>query len=194
MADTGFLFPGTTAGIRAVTGGAYSWENPGNIVADDGNTALYSTSDAQLPSLGLAASNFDFSVIPAGATIDGIEVRVGDYIRTASVFVWTRVALILADDSDGSITNNGLVLPSTVLQTNESGGATDLWDETIDRADVQDVDWGFFVAANCDVNFNNLTIDFMQMKVYYTESAEAGPPDAWAVQTQRNSRKSGRYI
>jgi hypothetical protein len=54
-------------------------------------------------------------------------------------------------------------------RTDEAGGASDLWGETIGVSDVTDVDWGFWVSVvNPDADIENINIDFMQMKVYYT--------------------------
>ena len=122
MADTGFLFPGTAVGNRAITGGDRNWINTDNIKADDTSDATWFSISANEQSNGLAASNFDFSGIPAGSTIDGIEVRVGDYSGSSnSVFTWDVLRLILADDSDGSVNRNtDLTAPTTSDQTDGS--------------------------------------------------------------------------
>jgi hypothetical protein len=195
MPDTGFVFPSTAVGNRPITDSDLDWTTPSNVTADDTSVAeVGPLSFTQ--SRGLAATNFDFSSIPAGSIIDGIEIRVGDYVAPGGNTPWVVVRLILADDSDGSVNRFAELLGiTTTEQTDEVGGAADLWSETINLADVQNSNWGFFVGCEHQgASARNVDVDFMQMKVYYTESAEAGPPDAWAVQTQRNSRKSGRYI
>jgi len=172
MADTGFLFPGTTAGDRTITGGDSNWLNSGNITADDTSNATWEPSGLQ-QSNGLAASNFDFSSIPAGSTIDGIEIRAGDFKASVDSPAWDVLRLILADDSDGTENKNGELIAWTGSdQTDEAGGSSDLWSETIGLSDVQDVDWGFFVGGSGDGFGSLLEIDFLQMKVYFT----AAPP------------------
>ena len=171
MADTGWKFPGT--GANRPIASQVDWGNPGNVTADDGSTAAVTMGTFGL-SDGLAASNFDFSSIPAGSTIDGIETRVGDYASFEPV-IFVAGNLILADDSDGSVSKHTeLAEPSFFNTTDEMGGAAELWTETPTRTDVTDVDWGFFVAVqHFAVGIGNITVDFMQMKVYYTAGAAA---------------------
>ncbi len=165
MADTGFVFPGTTDAGRGA--GSPDWVNPDNIKADNDTDATWTEGASVSP--GLAATNFDFSVIPAGATIDGVEVRVDDYRNDTQAMTWNNLRLILADDSDGSVSKHGDILGLTTTdQTDEAGGSTDLWSETISRADVQDVDWGFFVKVDFEGVGATVEIDSLQMKVYYT--------------------------
>ena len=172
MADTGFVFPGT--GANRPIASQVDWSNPTNITADDGSNATV-TLDSQSAD-GLAASNFDFSGIVNGSTIDGIEVRVGDYeaVGPAIGWFWAAVNLILADDSDGSEDKSSELSTPFTLLTDEAGGASDLWSETISDTDVKDVDWGFFVSANKNSGSDTLNIDFMQMKVYFTEPLNTG--------------------
>ena len=173
MADTGWIFPGTAVGDRGA--GDADWSNPDNIKIDDGSDASVNLGGGPTEdSRGLAASNFDFSSIPSGATIDGIEVRVEDYlVAGGGVSVdWSNCRLILADDSDGSENKESELLdPSFSDQTDEAGGASDLWGETITRADVQDVDFGFFVGVTLVAGTPTTHVDSMQMKVFYTEAA-----------------------
>ena len=167
MADTGFVFPGTGVGNRTITGGDVNWTNPA-ITGDDGDNAFWNTSSQPEQSNGLAGSNFDFSSIPAGSTIDGIEVQVGDY-ESGGANTWEVLRLILADTTDGSVSKHADLLAITgSLQTDEAGGASDLWSETIGRTDVQDSDWGFFVGQEATEDFQSSSIDFFKMKVYYT--------------------------
>ena len=175
MADTGFLFPGTAVGNRTIADSDDpDWSNPGNITADDTSKADWANVLNNDTSHGLAASNFDFSSIPAGAVIDGIEAQIGDYNGNSigNAASWEVCKLILADDSDGSVSKHSvLIAPPTAPteQTDEAGGASDLWSETIGISDVQDSDWGFFVGTK-EVGGLDRTheIDFMRMKVYYT--------------------------
>lgn len=167
MADTGFLFPGTAAGDRVITGGDIDWANPSNITADDASDASIGVSSGSPNSRGLAASNFDFSSVEG--TIDGIETRVGDFLLSSGDVDWVVGKLILADDSDGGTSKHSALADwSGARQTSEMGGSADLWDETIGVADVQDVDWGFFLGVDWITGITSPLVDFMQMKVYFT--------------------------
>lgn len=189
MPDTGFLFPGTAVGNRPVTSSIGDWTTPNNIKADDAADAEI-TIGSFSPCRGLAASNFDFSSIPAGSSIDGIEVRLGDYIVDNNQATRHSLRLILSDNSDGT-ENKATGIPewNTFVQTAETGGATDLWTETIELSDVLNSNFGWFVNAE-DLGTVIINVDYMQMKVYYTEPPETEPlEEAWAVNMQRNRRK-----
>ena len=170
MADTGFKFPGTMVGNRAIVGADVTWTDADNAKADDGSLATCTVTGTQ-DSFGLAASNFDFSSIPAGATIDGIEIRVGDYKNsTGPTEIWPILRLILSDNSDGSDDKSAEMSAwSIFLQTDEAGGATELWGENLTRADVQDVNFGFFHDVHTLGPERNYEVDFMQMRVFYHE-------------------------
>lgn len=169
MADTGWQFPGTTSGSRGT--GTFAWVSHADITADDGNSASCSVITGPNSSQGLAGASFGFSGdIPAGATIDGIEVQVGDWAMSpADNITWTDVQLILADDSDGTEDKSSdFSAWNTTVQTEAAGGASDLWSETVDRADVIDVDWGFFIRVDGATN-DVAVVDYFRMKIYYSE-------------------------
>ena len=178
MADTGYKFPGTAVGDRAITSAVNTWGSPNNIKLDDAAEATNQSSNVDEISFGLAASNFDFTSIPIGATIDGIEVRVGDYFLAVSTqdHDWTTVRLILADNTDGSVNRFADFTDWTdTAQTDGSGNSSDLWSETINDTDVKDVDWGFFIGITSQVSVvSRAEIDFMQMKVYYSTNPSPG--------------------
>lgn len=174
MADTGFIFPGTMVGNRTISGGVQVWFQEDNAKLDDGNFASYSTVLSAVSSFGLAATNFDFSGIPSGATIDGIEIRVGDYNEdSAADFTFEVLRLILADNSDGAISKHAdLSVPTSGAQTDEAGGANDLWTESLSRSDVVDADFGFFIGMDTAATFSTINVDFMQMKVFFTPAQQ----------------------
>jgi hypothetical protein len=174
MSVTGWKFPGTMVNNRPVTGSDYDWTNADNAKADDGNSAEVELFVSDDQSSGLAASNFDFSEVPSDATINGIEVRVGDVIRDAAgTTLFTDCRLILADDSDGTETKHtpwnsfpeGPV--DQTLRTFIAGGGNDVWGETLTGADVLDVDFGFFISMKSAINHPTIDVDFMQMRINY---------------------------
>ena len=173
MPDTGWKFPGTMVGNRTVAGSDADWTNQDDCKADDGNTADLVLTGAGDISSGLAASNFDFSDVPTGATIDGIEVRIGDYIvdTVGGTPTINAVNLILADGSDGTENKSAEIAAAiTSLQTDDAGGALDLWGEALATADVTDVDFGFFVSMGLtSAVTTDFDVDFLQMRVFYHE-------------------------
>ena len=53
--------------------------------------------------------------------------------------------------------------------TDDIGGATDLWSELLSQTDVTDVDFGFFVSMLLGGTVTTeFQVDFMQMKVHYS--------------------------
>ncbi len=172
-AITSWKFPGTMVGNRAVSGSsATTWTTPDNAKADDGSNAEILLESGSEVSKGLAASNFDFSAIPADSIIHGIEVRFGDYAvdSVAGTPTINLVRLILADDSDGGEDKSAeIAAPTVALQTDEAGGSKDLWGESFTATDVKDVDFGFFISygltSGVETNFD---IDFMQMRIFYS--------------------------
>lgn len=168
IGDTGFVFPGTAVGNRVITGGDVNWVSVDNIKVDDTSTAKFQPTGLE-QSNGLAATNFDFSSIPDDVQIDGIEIQVGDFKHNVSSPAWNVLRLVLADDSDGSENKNGELIAWTGSdQTDQAGGTSDLWSETISVADVKDSDFGFFVGVEGDGAGSAMEIDFMQMRVYFS--------------------------
>ncbi len=172
MPDTGFQLP-TNNQDRAISGGTVAWFALGNLLSDGPACRFdYDTVDTQ--SRGCGALDYDFSSIPAGAIIDGIEVRVVDMQQfDPSDADWTHVHLILEDDTDGTENKVSELLPPPLDDTqltDEVGGPSDLWSETISRADVQDPDWGCFLGAIAAVSevTSKLFVNTIQMKVYYS--------------------------
>ncbi|MBN8703604.1 MAG: tail fiber domain-containing protein [Bacteroidetes bacterium] len=104
--DVAVRFQGATAGSSSLgaqaptantTGvlGSKTWSSGGNVYSNNASYATVATGTSEY----LVAKTFDFSAIPAGATIDGIQVSV-DRSRTDA----TDVALLDAwgFDSDGT--------------------------------------------------------------------------------------------
>lgn len=171
MADTGVVYPSTSVGNRTISGGTVDWSSASNIEAKDSTYA--SASLAFNLTRGLAGSNYDFSGIPAGSTIDGIEGILGTYgLGGPSSIPVSDFRLILADGSDGSENKEDEMSDWTsTYGTDTAGGASDLWGETIALSDVQDADWGLFVGADGSAGLVTVDVDSIAMKIYYTESA-----------------------
>ena len=172
VTDTGWKFPGTAADndARSIPGANSLWANESNILADDGSVASWAVGPTPPDvSYALSATNFDFSSIPTGAVIVGVEVRVGDHQQVGgSGLSWTFLQLILADNSDGTENRNAsLTAPSGSLVTDDVGGASDSWSETLRAADVQNSNFGFYVSQTGTDADDDFDVDFMQMKIYW---------------------------
>jgi hypothetical protein len=175
VSDTGWKYPASAEGDRGAQ--SITWSSADNIGGDEGQYATADFTFLGELSKGLGGASFGLGV-PAGATIDGIEVRVGDYSRVGSAGpAWLSVNLTLANKLDGvenKISDIGAGAMSTILSTAEAGGVAELWSETIDDTDVNNVNWGFNLHA--EMLFTNTTsvrVDFYQMVVYYTSEEVA---------------------
>ncbi len=157
MASTGNLFPGTGENVNRI---GQVWSNPSRITADDNSLAggftLTGGSDY------LVARNFDFSAIPAGATIVGITVRVeANESSSGSEDLFAQ----LQDASAALIGSSKTLSLTTPLAVYTYGGTSDTWGATLTHAMLQDADFGvrlWFATSH------NVSIDYVTMAVEYT--------------------------
>ncbi len=182
-ANSGWQFPATMVNNRTIAGSDADWSNADNCKADDASNATASLLSAEITS-GLAASNFDFSSVPVGADIVGIEVRVGDRRLSSGAGRYEFLNLILADDSDGSENKGANQSWSGTAATDDRGGEFDLWGETFTDTDVKDVDFGFYISTEAVFGSAGFEVDFLQMRVHWVAEAgetASGTPSLTAV-------------
>lgn len=166
MADTGWTFGGTANGAFVDRG--VFWAFVSRLNTDD-------SSFASLVFAGVGAGNtahldnYGFA-IPAGATIDGIEVQFYDYSYNSSAVDFTSVRL--TKDSGGATEvgdNNATDFtdPATTARTSTGGGASDLWGTTWSESEIENAEFGvaFYVSA---LGSSTYVQDAAAIKVYYT--------------------------
>lgn len=164
MADTGFKFPTVTGadipGFGA--GDANTWTNPSNAFADDGVYATELNAGAdQYQSYGTYAFG-----VPAGATIDGIEVVIDGKETTADV----TLTVGLQDTTGAYRTKSQNLTTSDATYT--LGGAADLWSGTWNAAEFSDSEFKMYIKYNASAG--TMSLDYVKIKVYYTAAA-SGP-------------------
>lgn len=168
MADTGFLTAGTVVSV------AGAWGNFTTLrlgTADDSRASNSATAYDPLASEGVLR-NFAFSV-PAGATINGIEVNIelspSNIADTASA----RAALSHnAGTNYTSFSSEVTVSGTTTDQSRTMGGPADTWGRTWTASEINDTT-NFYVkldAKNSTGGARNSRVDILQVKVYYTEA------------------------
>lgn len=161
--STGDVIAGT--GTSQDRSGATAWTNPSYITADDTNYAT-----ATVPTDYLIASNFNFSAIPDGSTINGITVKVNasESGTGSSNYVPQLIngaaTPTLIGSAKGAVTVNG-----TTKVTSSNGGSADVWGATLTAAIVKSSDFGVAIWSTDTVN--TLSIDWISIDVNYT------PPD-----------------
>lgn len=166
MPSTGFTLPGV--GSNRLDAGSAAWANPTNIQADDSNAAATSTL-AFGTTQGLVGDTFGFS-LPTGSTIDGIEAQYKYKQDVGSTITTDRIKLQLADDSLGTTDKSGeLTAWNSITNTDEVGGAADLWGETgLTETDINDADWGVLLGAKGNGSLDDCDVYFVKMNVHYT--------------------------
>ena len=146
--DTGYKNSGTQGNI--VLGGSDptygNWVNPTNAATLNSVYATTANLFSGRYSNYLAVTNFDFSAIPDGANIDGIQVEVNKKVSSQ----WYCDKSVKLIDATGAIAGDDRAtadLWSTVDTYSYYGGAADKWGLTPSSADVKDSNWGVGIAV-----------------------------------------------
>lgn len=170
--DSGALF----AGSGTSDGGAgQAWTSPENVTADDGSYATNSPS-AVTGVENLQATDFGFE-IPAGATIDGIELATEMKDSANGNFNVARLV------KDGATPVGDDKAPDVEVPATDTvytlGDASDLWAEswTADEINASTFGSTFDFTAG---SFFGLSVDYVTITVYYTEAPPEDPDVAGA--------------
>jgi hypothetical protein len=167
--ETSYKPPGTAANVDR--DGKTVWSNPDYAKVDDANYAANEILKIDY-SDWLRLTNFGFdgaNGVPAGATIDGIEVQVRRAANGASVIFDSAVYLRKTAGQVGDNKTSGTFW-ATSKETVTYGGPTDTWNSGLTASDIRDSGFGIDLSAfNGDgsVAYDAL-IYFCQIRVYYT--------------------------
>lgn len=168
MPDTGYKLPGTGATFDYLDGN--TWTNPTYIQARDAINARV-TIGHDGHSDWLRGTNFGFDAfVPAGATIDGILVRIRRYadsgagINDCQLYLWNGSANI--GDNKAAVA----VPWPTTLTDKTYGGASDKWGATLTDTLIRSSGFGVQLwAGNLDELVNRVArVDCFEITVYYT--------------------------
>lgn len=170
--NTGEKFPtsGTTASESPWLDN--DWTSPGSITANDGTYASVtaSTFDSGDQTFVLKAKGFDFSSIPAGATINGVTVRVEAHADSTSV----GIDLVQLLDTSGAKVGTNKSDTTQRLTTADAvytwGGSTDLWGNALTLAWVQDPDFGVAIGGHAYTANSQIFVDYVTVEIDYTTS------------------------
>ena len=136
-----------------------------NINADDGTTAALSGVDGQT----IWCRNFNFTAIPDGAQIVGVEVRIERQSNAGAKAIDETVILT---GINGGVDNKAAGEWDTALTLRTYGGAGDLWgSESIDLTSVKSPSFGALIVVRRSVPANAIvaTVDHVSMRVHYVE-------------------------
>ena len=166
MSSSGPLFPsGASGNTNAVGGGSKTWNNSGNIGANDGNlSTVVLAPDAT--SNDLIGSTFGFS-IPSTAVIDGIllEIRYVDSGGGGGINE-SIVQLFKGGVVVGSNKSTGATLP-LALTTVSYGGSSDLWGTTWTPAEINASNFAAVFVVSSIGGLDIAGVDFFRITVFY---------------------------
>lgn len=157
------------------------WINVNNIKVQDAVDATYPVQ----PVVGsvtdfVYASAFDFSAIPAGSIILGIQVRLHWHNLGIGVGLYkdSTVSLIGNNFPTGRSTNNYATNTPSVTGAGYAdityGSSLDMWHEQLTVAQIQDPSFGVgFQFQKLTVGAAAIGVDFIGMTVYYASSTRS---------------------
>ena len=181
MASTTATFPGS-ATVAPVTGTS-QWVDTAYISANDlGAATVYNQDgdggcETSYYSEELRGYNFGFA-IPSGATIDGIEVVVSAYTDAACAVPIEHVVQ-LVKTSGSRVGSNKATNSLTEYEVAYTfGGPTDLWGTTWTRAEINASTFGVALEYFLDANYATVYVNYVTIKVYYTEGSGSGSSGA----------------
>lgn len=159
MSDTGWLDPSATENNSG-------WVNPNNIFAQD---SAYATVPFATGTAVMTVYNFSIS-IPAGATIDGIQVRAycaysgdGTGLLPFKLYYLTRSSLA---------PNFKYMYPTGSYIYRYAGGSTDTWGRTWAPGDFTNANFGVRTQGVISGgSYGDIDVDHLQVRVFYTASA-----------------------
>ena len=169
---------GVGASAEITRGGSTGfWDNDGNLSTNGTSSPLFNPAASGYSNF-IAATDFDFSAIPTGSTIDGIEV------------VWTLQDIFnsgeFADESsyltkDGSSSVGSNLATSTTIPGSSTpftyGGSSSLWGTTWTAAEVKSSNFGALFAFSAASGAPLAYAIYCEITVYYT--APDSPPCAF---------------
>lgn len=166
----GAKFPSTAANDATV--GTVDWASISNIEADDGVVASISGLSSGGASHYAVATNFGFS-IPAGATINGIQVTVKKARNSSGTVVDNSVKLVKGGVISGNDKADTSTNWSATLTNTTYGSASDLWGLSFTAADINASNFGVAFSGTESVAGPNpqQKIDAISITVTYTPVA-----------------------
>jgi len=185
MAETDWVNPGTMAENSAV--GDQGWDTKDNAKTLGGGEATCLNLGTREATYLLVATNYDFSGIPAGSTIDGVEARVrakANNTNDMEINLWelydagSRNALLIPG------TDNGPGMTASLVDY-EAGSPTDDWGWSggIELSDVQNSGFGQAIQFSDEGSGSgdDTWVDHMPMKIHYTAPVGGGGNLIWPI-------------
>jgi len=153
MPVTAYKIGGTYAGTAT---------SPGDVSASDDTEAVANTGQT------IIATNFDFG-LPAGATIDGVEVNVESRVSSGT---WTQVVQLYDASAAIGTSKSTTGITSTTKESRGYGGASDVWSASLTQAIINGTGFGVRLTATrtAGTGGSRLRTDYLEARVHYTEA------------------------
>lgn len=171
MTTAGPNFPSTAADDSST--GTITWGNTSNALTEDGSVA----SALNIPNGGhshyLKLTNFGFSAIGNGDTINGIQVDwKKECLNPSSTLIFDfSVRLVIGGTITGTDKANSTGWPTTLTWVSY-GGSADTWGLTSPvGSDVNGTSFGIVISARSTVGAFDAAIDAGRVTITYTSAA-----------------------
>jgi hypothetical protein len=167
----GPLDPGQ--GINVDQNGGVAWQDPTEIVTPGSPYATATLTQGSLYSDYLVGTGYGFD-IPDDVTITGIEVTVNHRVDDHNANIMDNELRLV---KDGLVVGENRAIAiawTTTLTQAIYGGPDDLWGAGWTPADINSPNFGVALSAyraNNGSNLRQAVVDFMQVTVYYGNSA-----------------------
>jgi len=162
-----------TSGTSSPSSGNNAWATPSNITNDSGNLQAghYDNLGGGAYSAYLIGINLDFSSIPAGSTINGIEVRIKG---SSPSFEHSRVQLRYNGSGVGNVVDVGT--DTGGYRDYDLGSSSDLWGWTPTADQIKSSTFGVHLRLYNifpkDVSGTSV-FDYFKVRITYTEPVSA---------------------
>lgn len=170
-ASTGFKFPTGNAEPAAPFNGQ-RWTDINNAYASD---STFATADISASFKSDILKTFDFSAIPDGATITGIEVLVEAKVNTQNANAFNLAITLTKDGANGVGTGKATSALTTSSALYILGDSNNLWGTTWTKAELVATTFGTLIVTSHGTAAGIIySIDSIRVNVYYTPSSEDG--------------------
>lgn len=172
-----------STGLNIAIGTNTDWSNPGNITAVGTPYATSSFTQGTNTDY-LRGTGYGFS-IPAGATINGIQVVINrNGTQSFSVGVMDNAVYLVKDVSGSPViqtSGNNKATTSTwptSFGISTYGSASDLWNLSWSPQEINSPNFGVALSAHNNSSLSNrtATVDYIQIKVTYTPCTPTAAP------------------
>jgi hypothetical protein len=154
-----------------------AWTNPDN--AKTSNDVYATVTPAKNSySNWLRVTNFDFSSIPSGATIDGIEVKIEHHGTAIAPDGYNQDSSLRLRKTSGQTGSDkaSIVVWGTTDETFTYGGGSDKWGATLVDTDIRSSDFGLDLSVEGMLEDGETAyVDCIWVRVYYTEAVTFQP-------------------